>query len=380
MSEDIIEDITEEALLEDQELVQDTSAEEVTEQQGYSETIEGILLGEGKKSKTESDEEESEEDESEEEEEMEEAAKPKKEESDEEDSEEEEEEEEVEESVIVSQKPTNEAKKEESDEEESEEDESEEEEEMEESVVNEDLSILIQSEANLTEDFKAKASTLFEAAVSQKVVAERERLAEEYANDLVEEVTEVRESLITKIDDYLSYVVESWVEDNQVAVDSKLRTDIAEGFIGSLKQLFVENYIEVPECKVDLFDEMSEEVQEVKDALTLSESTTVELQEKVEVLSRKNILSEQSSDLAATQVAKLEALTEEVEFVSESVFAEKVATIKSSMFASNSKSEEIVLEENNSKSEIIVEGQVDSQAELTSDMKSYLSAITSQIK
>ena len=320
MSEDIIEDITEEALLEDQELVQDTSAEEVTEQQGYSETIEGILLGEGKKSKTESDKEESEEDESEEEE------------------------------------------------------------EMEESAVNEDLSILIQSEANLTEDFKAKASTLFEAAVSQKVVAERERLAEEYANDLVEEVTEVRESLITKIDDYLSYVVESWVEDNQVAVDSKLRTDIAEGFIGSLKQLFVENYIEVPECKVDLFDEMSEEVQEVKDALTLSESTTVELQEKVEVLSRKSILSEQSSDLAATQVVKLEALTEEVEFVSESVFAEKVATIKSSMFASNSKSEEIVLEENNSKSEIIVEGQVDSQAELTSDMKSYLSAITSQIK
>lgn len=374
MSEDIIEDITEEALLEDQELVQDTSAEEVTEQQGYSETIEGILLGEGKKSKTESDEEESEEDESEEEEEMEESAKSKKEESDEEDSEEEEE---VEESVIVSQKPTNESKKEESEEEEVEE---EEEEEMEESAVNEDLSILIQSEANLTEDFKAKASTLFEAAVSQKVVAERERLAEEYANDLVEEVTEVRESLITKIDDYLSYVVESWVEDNQVAVDSKLRTDIAEGFIGSLKQLFVENYIEVPECKVDLFDEMSEEVQEVKDALTLSESTTVELQEKVEVLSRKNILSEQSSDLAATQVAKLEALTEEVEFVSESVFAEKVATIKSSMFASNSKSEEIVLEENNSKSEIIVEGQVDSQAELTSDMKSYLSAITSQIK
>lgn len=374
MSEDIIEDITEEALLEDQELVQDTSAEEVTEQQGYSETIEGILLGEGKKSKTESDEEESEEDESEEEEEMEEAAKPKKEESDEEDSEEEEE---VEESVIVSQKPTNESKKEESEEEEVEE---EEEEEMEESAVNEDLSILIQSEANLTEDFKAKASTLFEAAVSQKVVAERERLAEEYANDLVEEVTEVRESLITKIDDYLSYVVESWVEDNQVAVDSKLRTDIAEGFIGSLKQLFVENYIEVPECKVDLFDELSEEVQEVKDALALSESTTSELQERVEDLARKNILAEQSSDLAATQVAKLEALTEEVEFVSESVFAEKVATIKSSMFASNSKSEEIVLEENNSKSEIIVEGEVDSQAELTSDMKSYLSAITSQIK
>ena len=374
MSEDIIEDITEEALLEDQELVQDTSAEEVTEQQGYSETIEGILLGEGKKSKTESDEEESEEDESEEEEEMEESAKSKKEESDEEDSEEEEE---VEESVIVSQKPTNESKKEESEEEEVEE---EEEEEMEESAVNEDLSILIQSEANLTEDFKAKASTLFEAAVSQKVVAERERLAEEYANDLVEEVTEVRESLITKIDDYLSYVVESWVEDNQVAVDSKLRTDIAEGFIGSLKQLFVENYIEVPECKVDLFDEMSEEVQEVKDALTLSESTTVELQKRVEELSRKSILSEQSADLAATQVAKLEALTEEVEFVSESVFAEKVATIKSSMFASNSKSEEIVLEENNSKSEIIVEGEVDSQAELTSDMKSYLSAITSQIK
>ena len=377
MSEDIIEDITEEALLEDQELVQDTSAEEVTEQNqagSYSETIKGILLGEGKKAKTESDDEESYEDESEEDEEMEESAKPKKEESDEED-ESEEDASEMEEGT----KP----KKEESDEEESEEDESEEDEEMEEAVApqvtNEDLNILIQGEANLTEDFKAKASTLFEAAVSQKVVAEKARLAEEYANSLVEEVTEVRESLITKIDDYLSYVVESWVEDNQVAVDSKLRTDIAEGFIGSLKQLFVENYIEVPECKVDLFDEMSEEVQVVKDSLSLARSKNFDLQEKVEELSRKNILSEQSSDLASTQVAKLQALTEEVEFVSESVFAEKVATIKSSMFASSSKSEEIV-EESNSKSEIIVEGQVDSQAELTSDMKSYLSAITKQIK
>ena len=242
------------------------------------------------------------------------------------------------------------------------------------SAKTEDLDLLISAEANLTEDFKAKASTLFEAAVSQKIVAEKARLEEEYEQNLVEEVTEIRESLITKIDDYLNYVVESWVEENQIEVDSKLRTEIAEGFMDSLKNLFVESYIEVPAAKTDLFDKLESETAIMKEELELAEAEALELSEKVEQLSREKILSEQTKDLASTQVEKMKALTEEVEFVSEEAFAEKVATIKSSVFSS-SKSDDIV-EETDSEIETIVEGESDINENVSNDMKKYLSALT----
>jgi hypothetical protein len=408
MSEDIIEDITEEALLEDQELVQDTSAEEVTEQQSYSDAIKSVLLGESKASKKESDSEE-EEDEEDEEDEMEEGYK-KKTESEDED-EESEEEDEMEEAaptptasgnatdaVVVKDGEAEAAKTADSitksepkaaatpkgtgkaasvktaDEADSVK-----------SVdkaaktkpkaTSEDLDILISAEANLTEDFKAKASTLFEAAVSAKIVAERERLQEEHEQNLVEEVTEIREDLITKIDDYLNYVVESWVEENQVAVDTKLRTEIAEDFMGSLKDLFVESYIEVPEAKTDLFDELEKESLEVKESLEIAANEVSDLSEKVEELTRAKILAEQTRDLASTQVEKLKALTEEVEFVSEEAFAEKVATIKGSVFKSSSKSEDII-EDTHSETEVIVEGESGINENVSNDMKKYLSALT----
>ena len=442
MSEDIIEDITEEALLEDQELVQDT-AEEVTEAQSYSDAIRSVLLGESKASKKEESDDEEEEEDEDEEEEMEEGYKKKTESEDEdEESEDEEEEEEMEEGYMKASK----SKEEESDEEEEEsddeaEEEDEDEEEMEEAKqptatgdaedavivkdgeaeadataseikktsksggkqpaaagdakkvkqptevdsvksvdaatkvkVAEDLDLLISAEANLTEDFKSKASVLFEAAVSQKIVSEKQRLQEEYQENLVEEVTEIREGLIAKIDDYLNYVVESWVEENQVAVDSKLRTEIAENFMSSLKNLFVESYIEVPDAKVDLFDNLEKETSQVKESLEKATAEVTELSEKVEELTREKIISEQTKDLAATQVEKMKSLTEEVEFVSEEAFAEKVATIKSSVFSS-SKSKEII-EDTESETEIIVEGMTDVNEHLSNDMKKYLSALT----
>jgi hypothetical protein len=437
MSEDIIEDITEEALLEDQELVQDT-AEEVTEAQSYSDAIRSVLLGESKASKKEESDDEEEEEEEDEEEEMEEGYKKKteSEDEDEESEDEDEEEEEMEEGYMKASK----SKEEESDDEEEEEEEDEEEE-MEEAKqptatgdaedavvvkdgeaeadataseikktsksggkqpaaagdakkvkpptevdsvksvnaaakvkVAEDLDLLISAEANLTEDFKSKASVLFEAAVSQKIVSEKQRLQEEYQENLVEEVTEIREGLIAKIDDYLNYVVESWVEENQVAVDSKLRTEIAENFMGSLKNLFVESYIEVPDAKVDLFDNLEKETSQVKESLEKATAEVTELSEKVEELTREKIISEQTKDLAATQVEKMKSLTEEIEFVSEEAFAEKVATIKSSVFSS-SKSKEII-EDTESETEIIVEGMADVNEHLSNDMKKYLAALT----
>lgn len=443
--EDIIEDITEEALLEDQELVQDT-AEEVTENQSYSDAIKSVLLGESKSSKKESekkDEDEDGEEEDEEEDEMEEgymkASKSKKKMEDDESEEEDEDEEDMDEAV--SKKESEKSKKEEDEDEDEEEDDMEEQApvptasgnatdavvvkdgpaEVEKTVKDiqksepkaaaqpkgkgdakkvkgtdeedsvksvekaadtkpsakqEDLDLLISAEANLTEEFKAKASTLFEAVVSQKVVAEKERLAETYEQNLVEEVTEIRESLITKIDDYLNYVVESWVEENQIEVDSKLRTDIAEGFISSLKNLFVESYIEVPAAKVDLFDELEKEASEVKENLEVATGEISTLSEKLEVLTREKIISESAKDLAATQVAKLQALTEEVEFVSEEAFAEKVATIKSSAFSSTTTE---IVEESDSETEVIVEGDQEIKENISKDMQNYLSALT-QIK
>ena len=447
--EDIIEDITEDALLADQELVQDT-AEEVTEEQSYSDAIKNVLLGESKSKKEmmhpkkkKDDEMDEEDEDDEDEDEMDEgymkASKSKKKEGahgDDEDEDEEEMEEAASKKEMVH-------SKEKKDEVEEEDDEDEDEDEMEEaakpptptgdpetavtvkdgekeaeetaksieksepkpvvqpkggdtkvkgtdeddavasvkkaadtapSAKQEDLDLLIAAEANLTEDFKAKASVLFEAAVSQKIVAEKARLEETYEQNLIEEVTEIRESLITKIDDYLNYVVESWVEDNQIEVDSKLRTEIAEGFIGSLKNLFVESYIEVPEAKVDLFDELEKESATIKENLEVANSEISTLSEKLEVLMREKIISEQTKDLAATQVEKIKALTQEVEFVSEEVFSEKVATIKSSAFSSTS-TEEIV-EESDSETEVIVEGDVDIHENVSSDMKKYLSALT----
>ena len=405
--EDIIEDITEDALLADQELVQDT-AEEVTEEQSYSDAIRSVLLGESKSSKKEEDEDEEDEDEDEMEEGYMKASKSKKKMEDEESDEEDEDEEEMdeaskpptatgdpetavtvkdgekeaevtaksieksepkavvqpkggstkvdvtdEEDAVASVKKAAETKP---------------------SAKQEDLDLLISAEANLTEDFKAKASVLFEAAVSQKIVAEKARLEETYEQNLVEEVTEIRESLITKIDDYLNYVVESWVEENQVEVDSKLRTEVAEGFMSSLKNLFVESYIEVPEAKVDLFDALEKEAAEVKENLEVATSEISTLSEKLEVLTREKIISEQTKDLAATQVEKVKALTEEVEFVSEEVFTEKVATIKSSAFSSTSN--EDLVEDSDSETEVIVEGEGDINENLSKDMKNYLSALS----
>ena len=143
-------------------------------------------------------------------------------------------------------------------------------EETEANLFADDLKVLANADQELTEDFKAKASILFEAAVANKVQIIQEDLESQYAEDLQEEVTYVRESLVEKIDDYLSFVVESWIEENQEFVDNKLRTEITENFMKALQGVFTEHYIEVPESKVDLVDEISDQVADIKESLATS--------------------------------------------------------------------------------------------------------------
>ena len=244
----------------------------------------------------------------------------------------------------------------------------------------EDLKILADSEQELTESFKAKVSTLFEGAVANRVVEIKESLEAQYDNDLQEEIGYIRESLVTKIDDYLSYVVESWIEENQEFVDNKLRTEITENFMKALQGVFTEHYIEVPDSKVDLVDQLSDEVTSVKESLADVKEKNVALAEELETLHREKILSEATADLASTQVAKLASLIEEVDFVDADTFASKVAVIKEGFFSdsdSKEEEEEIIAESTDSTNvKTIVEGEIDPNSKLSGDMQRYISTLS----
>ena len=195
-----------------------------------------------------------------------------------------------------------------------------------------DLNALVADEATLSEEFKEKAEVIFEAAIKSKLGEEIDRLEEKYNEELAEEVESTKAELVEKVDSYLNYVVENWMEENKLAVQTGLRTEIAEKFMNSLKDLFTESYIEVPESKVDLVDEMAAEIEELEEAHNIAVANSLEMQEKVEVLSREKIIREASDDLAETQVEKLKDLVEDIEFEDDETFAKKVATVKESYF------------------------------------------------
>ena len=229
-----------------------------------------------------------------------------------------------------------------------------------------DLSALISEEATLSEGFKDKAGLIFEAAINSKVAAEVNRLEEQYEEQLSEALKTEKEEMVEKVDGYLNYVVESWMEDNKLAIQNGLRAEIAENFMGQLKDLFVESHIEVPDEKVDLVDELSEHAEELEEALSKEIETSIALKEELETLQRKDILREASKELADTQAAKLEDLAEGVDFESAEKFAEKVATLKESYFKTENKTTESVAEE------VDDEGTVE---EVSEAMSMYVSAL-----
>jgi len=228
-----------------------------------------------------------------------------------------------------------------------------------------DLNALVDDEATLSEEFKEKTAVIFEAAVKSKVAAEINRLEEAYAVELEEEVSATKADLVEKVDSYLNYVVENWMEENKLAIQSGLRAEIAEGFMNGLKDLFVENYIEVPESKVDLVDDLADQVEELEEKLNKSTAQAMEVSEELETLKREAIIREASKDLAETQVEKLKTLAGDIDFVSEEAFTTKVATIKESYFAKATA--ETVTEE--------VDEDGDSIVETTDTMARYVTAI-----
>ena len=232
----------------------------------------------------------------------------------------------------------------------------------------EDLDNLVAEEATLSDGFQAKAGIIFEAALKSKVGSEIERLESEYVQNLEEEVSEIKSELVEKVDSYLNYVVGNWMEENKVAVETGLRTEIAEDFMASLQSVFKEHYIEVPEGKVDLIDELSEQVTELEESLNKTTEENIALTESVSNLERAEIVRNASVGLALTEAEKLASLVEDIDFDTAEAFEMKVNVVKESYF--KTEAQESVDEAQN------LVGTDEAPAEISDMMARYTSAIS----
>ena len=196
----------------------------------------------------------------------------------------------------------------------------------------EDLDALTAEEATLSEGFKDKAQIIFEAAIKSKMSSEIDRLEESYGEKLAEETTTIREDLTSKINDYLTYVVENWMEDNKLAVEKGIRTEIAENFMSALQTTFKEHYIEVPEGKEDMFDEIVNKADDLEEQLSEAVDKSIDLKKANVVLERAARFTDIAEGLTANDTEKLRDLTKDIDFDSVEQFSEKVSTIKEAYF------------------------------------------------
>ena len=210
---------------------------------------------------------------------------------------------------------------------------------------------------DLSEEFKTRATSIFEAAVIARVNSEMEEVTTALEEQTAEQLVEFKEALVEKIDGYLNYVVEQWLEENALAVETGLRTEIAEDFISGMKNLFKEHYIEVPEEKYNVVEELTNSTSELKDQLDESISKNVDLSRQLAAVTRAQILDEQTRDLADTEADKLKKLLEGVDFDSEDLYREKVSVIKENYFPRTAKSspEQMLVEESGTNSQAFSE-------------------------
>ena len=197
--------------------------------------------------------------------------------------------------------------------------------------MTDDINALVADE-DLSEDFKAKAKTIFEGAVAAKVKEQMIEAEAKLEEETTQKIEEIKDDLTEKVDSYLNYVSESWVEENELAIERGLKSELTEDFINGLKQLFEEHYVEVPEDKFDVVEELANRLDEMEDKLNEEVASNIGAQQDIEELQREKIISESSNDLADTQVEKLKALLEDVDFENVENFVEKVSTLKESYF------------------------------------------------
>lgn len=197
--------------------------------------------------------------------------------------------------------------------------------------IKEDVDALLAGE-QLSEDFRKKAETIFESAVLTRVQQEVAVLEEAYAKSLQEEVNNVVEELQEQVDQYLSYVAEEWVKENEIAIESGLKTELTEDFISGLRNLFAEHYIDIPDEKVDVLEEMNSKLEQLENQLNEEIKKNVEYSKVINEASRTLIISEACEGLTDTQAEKLKTLAENIGFTTPEEYSEKVQTLSESYF------------------------------------------------
>jgi hypothetical protein len=195
-----------------------------------------------------------------------------------------------------------------------------------------DIASVFAADTNLSEEFKTQASSIFEAAVIARVNNEVEKITSELAEQAATEINTIKEGLVEKIDTYLNYVVEQWMEENELAVDNGLRTEVAEDFMLGLKNLFQEHYFEVPEDKIDVLEDMTQKMDNAAAKLDEAIQVNIGLKTELDAIKRDRIVAEACRNLTATDAEKLGKLLEGVDFGDEKLFTEKVKVVKENYF------------------------------------------------
>ena len=234
--------------------------------------------------------------------------------------------------------------------------------------VKEHVDALVNGEGDLSEEFKRKAATVFEAAVKSKIRDEVTRLEKEYSSELQENIQKTKEELSEKVDTYLNYVVEEWMKENELAIERGLKGEIAEDFISGLKTLFEDHYVDIPDEKYDVLEAQSEKITELEGKLNESVKRIVDLKKNNGTLVREQVIREETQDLADTEIEKFKSLTEDVEFTDEESFREKLGTLKENYFPKQKKDETTETIDD-------VETGLAQDVDTTDSMKAYMSAI-----
>mgnify|MGYP005989600227 CR=1 FL=1 len=234
--------------------------------------------------------------------------------------------------------------------------------------LSDDVKALIGDE-NLTEDFKAKAATIFEAAVKSRISEAKAKMEKSFDEKLEESTGSIKAELVEKVDSYLNYVVETWMKENEIALERGIKGEIAEDFISGLKKLFEDHYIDVPDEKYNVLEDQAAKIEELKGKLNEEIEKNVELSKQNGDLTRSDIVEEVSKDLTETQKEKFNKLAEEIEFSNADEFAKKVKTIKESYF--NDKKEVSSTDE----IDTVAEGE-ETNVDLSKAMSNYAAAIS----
>ena len=249
------------------------------------------------------------------------------------------------------------------------EEETSEEEEVIEYSVEDDLNALIQGE-ELSEEFREKAATIFEAAINSKVKGIKEELTASYEEKLVEEVASIKEELKDRVDSYLEYVADEWIAENQLAVESGLKEEMTESFISGMKSLFEEHYVTIPEEKYDVIESMVDKLDEMEGKLNEQIEKNVALNKRLAESVSDVVFAEVTDGLAQTQKDKLAGLVDNVEFESETAYREKLNTLKESYFPTK------VAQRNTAENLTEEAGSTDYTSSVSPTMEAYLKTLT----